>query len=112
MGKQHDSFYILDFSSNSKHVVAHASTTTLQSFLYSLSSVKHTEKNLHIWHCRLGHPSFYRMSFLSDIVPNVSHSSDDNHVCIVCPLVKQKRLPFPHNNHLSPCAFDILHVDI
>ena len=52
------------------------------------------------------------MSFLSNIVPNVSHSCKDNHVCTVCPLAKQKRLPFPHNNHLSPCAFDILHVDI
>ena len=52
------------------------------------------------------------MSFLSDIVPNVSHSCKGNHVCTVCPLAKQKRLPFPHNNHLSHCAFDILHVDI
>jgi hypothetical protein len=69
MVKQQNALYILDLSSNSKHFAAHASTTTLQSFLYSLSSVKHTENTLHIWHCRLGHPSFSRMSFLSDVVP-------------------------------------------
>jgi mRNA-degrading endonuclease HigB of HigAB toxin-antitoxin module len=88
MGKQQNALYILDLSSNSKHVVAHTSTTNLQSFMYSLSSVKHIENNVHVWHCRLGHPSFSKMSFLSDIVPNVSHSCKDNHVCTVCPLAK------------------------
>ena len=88
MGKQQNAFYILDLFSNSKHVAAHTSTTNLQSCLYSLSLVKHIENNVHIWHCRLGHPSFSKMSFLSNIVPNVSHSCKDNHVCIVCPLAK------------------------
>ena len=33
-------------------------------------------------------------------------------VCTVCPLAKQKRLPFISNNNLSSSPFDLLHVDI
>uniref|UniRef100_A0A2N9GA05 Integrase catalytic domain-containing protein n=1 Tax=Fagus sylvatica TaxID=28930 RepID=A0A2N9GA05_FAGSY len=61
---------------------------------------------------RLGHPSFSRMHFLSSLMPHVSHSCTDVHTCNVCPLAKQKRLPFPNNTHLSSQSFDLLHVDI
>ena len=113
MGKQHNGLYLLDVSSDSTQVAAATvSTSSLQKHLYSLSSIKHSSNNFHVWHCRLGHPSLSRMSFLSSIVPNVSHSCNDTHTCIVCPLAKQKRLPFPNKNHLSSTSLDLLHVDI
>jgi hypothetical protein len=113
MGKQHNGLYLLDISSTSNHVAAiTSSVSSFHNLLYSLSLVKHTNNDLHVWHCRLGHPSFSKMSFLSSVLPNFSHSHNNTDVCIVCPLAKQKRLTFPHNNNLSPCAFDLLHIDI
>ena len=35
-----------------------------------------------------------------------------NDLCKVCPLAKQKRLPFPFNNKLSSNAFDLIHLDV
>lgn len=32
--------------------------------------------------------------------------------CQICPLAKQRRLPFKSNNHLSENAFDLIHLDI
>ena len=41
----------------------------------------------------------------------VSKSSLQHH-CDICPLAKQKRLPFVSNNHLSALPFDLIHLDI
>ena len=114
MGKQQNGLYLLDLTSDSQHSAATSSHTTpsLQENLYSLTSIKDSNNNLHVWHCRLGHPSFSRMNFLSSIMPHVSHSCTDVHTCSVCPLAKQKQLPFPNNTHLSSQSFDLLHVDI
>jgi hypothetical protein len=114
MGKQQNGLYLLDLTSDSQHSAATTSHTTpnLQKYLYSLTSIKDSNNNLHVWHCRLGHPSFSRMNFLSSTMPHVSHSCTDVHTCSVCPLAKQKRLPFPNNTHLSSKSFDLLHVDI
>uniref|UniRef100_A0A2N9J288 Integrase catalytic domain-containing protein n=1 Tax=Fagus sylvatica TaxID=28930 RepID=A0A2N9J288_FAGSY len=60
----------------------------------------------------LGHPSLSRMSFLSSVLPHVVHSNEDVSLCTVCPLAKQKRLPFPNKNQLVSSPFDLLHVDI
>ena len=35
-----------------------------------------------------------------------------NDLCNVCPLAKQKRLPFPFNNKINSCAFDLIHLDV
>ena len=103
----------MDLSSDSKHTTATTSTTSSRhKYLYSLSSIKDSNNNRHVWHCRLGHPSFSIMNFMSSIMPNVSHSCTNVHNCTVCPLAKQKRLPFSNNNHLSSKSFDLLHVDI
>lgn len=113
MGKQHSALYLLDLSPSSHHVAAiTTSDSSLHNFLYSLSSIKQSNNDFHVWHCRLGHPAFSKMSFLSSVLPNFSHSQDNTAVCTICLLAKQKRLPFPHHNNLSPCAFDLVHVDI
>jgi hypothetical protein len=51
------------------------------------------------------------MSFLSSVVPHVTHSDNDVSLCTICPLAKQKRLPFPNKNNFIS-SFDLLHVDI
>ena len=113
MGKQHNGLYLLDLSSDSTNIAAViTSNSGLHKHLYSLSSIKNSNKDIHVWHCRLGHPSLSRMNFLSSIVSNASYSSNDAPTCTVCPLAKQKRLPFPNNNHLSLKSFDLLHIDI
>uniref|UniRef100_A0A2N9FQ69 Integrase catalytic domain-containing protein n=1 Tax=Fagus sylvatica TaxID=28930 RepID=A0A2N9FQ69_FAGSY len=111
MGKQQNGLYLLDLTSDLQHSAA-TTSPSLQKSLYSLTSIKDSNNNLHVWHCRLGHPSFSRMHFLSSFMPHVSHSCTDVHTCNVCPLAKQKRLPFPNNTHLSSQSFDLLHVDI
>uniref|UniRef100_A0A2N9IX68 Integrase catalytic domain-containing protein n=1 Tax=Fagus sylvatica TaxID=28930 RepID=A0A2N9IX68_FAGSY len=111
MGKQQNGLYLLDLTSDLQHSAA-TTSPSLQKSLYSLTSIKDSNNNLHVWHCRLGHPSFSRMHFLSSLMPHVSHSCTDVHTCNVCPLAKQKRLPFPNNTHLSSQSFDLLHVDI
>ena len=80
--------------------------------MYSFATVKKLDNDFHTWHYRLGHPSLSRMSFLSSVVPHVTHSDHDVSLCTVCPLAKQKRLPFPNKNHLVSSPFDLLHVDI
>jgi hypothetical protein len=89
MGKQHSGLYLLDLSLSSHHVAAiTTSDSSLHNFLYSLSSIKQSNNDFHVWHCRLGHLAFSKMSFLSNVLPIFSHSQDNTAVCTVCPLAK------------------------
>ena len=65
----------------------------------------------YLWHFKLGHASDAKLHALHDCIPNVSnvHSNKD---CTLCPIAKQKRLPFPFFNHLSGNAFDLIHCDV
>jgi hypothetical protein len=67
---------------------------------------------LQLWHCRLGHPSFDRMHFLQQAVPDLHNINKDSYFCDVCPLAKQKRLYFPNAGHKSMHIFDLIHCDI
>ena len=51
---------------------------------------------------------------LKSIVPEVSCFNDNKNLstCSVCPLAKQKRLPFTSSTHVSVPNFDLIHVDI
>jgi hypothetical protein len=64
-----------------------------------------------IWHYRLGHLSPSRLQFLHS---NNQHISCDliSTPCTICPLAKQKRLPFPHSVTVSTSIFDLIHCDI
>ena len=65
-----------------------------------------------LWHCRLGHPSSQRLALMINIVPELSSRNNNKAFeCNVCPLAKQKRLPFPHSVTTSSC-FDLVHADI
>jgi len=64
-----------------------------------------------IWHYRLGHLSPSRLQFLHS---NNQHISCDliSTPCTICPLAKQKRLPFLHSVIVSTSSFDLIHCDI
>lgn len=63
-----------------------------------------------LWHMRLGHPSQDKLKLLSGTIPLLKSSSLES--CPVCPLAKQKMLPFVSNNNLSSSSFDLIHIDI
>ena len=61
----------------------------------------------------LGHPSPQRLALSQSLVPdvitcNINKSFD----CYVCPLAKQKRLPFQSSISSSSSCFDVIHADI
>ncbi|XP_075663477.1 uncharacterized protein LOC142633086 [Castanea sativa] len=66
-----------------------------------------------LWHSRLGHPSPQRLVLLQSLVPKViTCNINKTFDCSVCPLAKQKRLPFPTSTSSSPLCFDQIHADI
>ena len=66
-----------------------------------------------LWHSRLGHPSFQRLVLLQSVAPIINTCNNNKSFdCTICPLVKQKRLPFPSFAHCSISCFDLVHVDI
>ena len=83
----------------SKHKFAHSS-----SFVNFVSSMPR------IWHFRLSHPSMKKLLPLQETFSVTFNSCTD--ICHICPLVKQKRLPFPFNNNFCASPFDLVHVDI
>ena len=99
--KQRNGLYILEQCTDLGSIpIAKAASTVFHNTLYSFAIVKKLDNDFHTWHCRLGHPSLSRMSFLSSVVPHVTQSDNDVSLCTVCPLAKQKRLSFLNKNHL------------
>ena len=63
-----------------------------------------------IWHDRLEHPSDVKLNSLCNVIPSLKPSC--NKGCQICSMAKLKRLPFPFHNNISPCAFDLIHMDV
>ena len=113
VGQQLDGLYLLQFSS-----LQHTSSTALAEFLAShklnsafnsfSATVASNSTLSSLWHFGFGHPSDPRLQVLSHVFPFLQNSC--NSTCNICPLAKQKRLPF--NNHISNSAFDLLHMDV
>ncbi|RVW78001.1 Retrovirus-related Pol polyprotein from transposon TNT 1-94 [Vitis vinifera] len=75
-------------------IPASSQAKTCNSFQFNsaplaLSSI---HKHLDIWHCRLGHVSSSRFHSLKQIDSAIT--LDHTNVCDICPLAKQRRLPF------------------
>ena len=85
-------------------------THRLNNVFHSFSAALSTSSLSSLWHARLGHPSDAKLQVLGHSFPFLQNSCND--LCKVCPLAKQKRLPFPFNNKLSACAFDLIHLDV
>lgn len=63
-----------------------------------------------IWHSRLGHLSNAKLALMRD--NNVLLFNNDKVFhCEICPLAKQKRLPFTSSSHISNECFDLIHCD-
>lgn len=69
-----------------------------------------TSPSAALWHQRLGHPSKEPCQLLSKI--DSSSSFNSQHVCDVCPLAKQTRLPFSNSAIKTSHPSDLIHCDI
>ena len=65
----------------------------------------------YLWHLRLDHVSDNNLNVLQHTLLDVItfHSNKD---CILCPVAKQKNVPFPSFNHLFDHAFDLIRYDV
>ena len=64
------------------------------------------------WHSRLNHLAFEKLDMLNGLLNFPNNKRDGVHVpCLVCPLVKQRRLSFVSNNSMFKKAFNLIHYD-
>ena len=77
----------------------------------SCNNVDVTNKSV-FWHNRLGHHSLSRMHCITTSASDVSFSISNFPMCSVCPIAKQKRLPFSNENHVCSLVFDLIYCDI
>jgi hypothetical protein len=75
-----------------------------------LHFVKYVDVSANVWHSRLGRLFDSIIQVLHNVLP--SYSSISNKDCLVCPLAKQHRIPFPTSITHSNCSFDLVHCDI
>ena len=109
VGKLHHNLYLLQSSNICDSVLEVSSTLQLvfKSFVNFVSAVSKP----YLWHLRLGHVSDDKLRALHHCLPDVP-SLHNNKDCIICPIAKQKQLPFPCSNHISYNAFDLIHCDV
>nr|XP_023882015.1 uncharacterized protein LOC111994377 [Quercus suber] len=127
LGRKHDGLYILQPTNSAKLFVPIQLSNFMPTVLshpgvYSPSSViadcslvscnNTTVSNSVLWHNRMGHPSSSRLHLISSTIPDVIFCDKELPVCTVCPLAKQKRLPFPNENNICSSIFDLVHCDI
>ena len=117
LGKKQGGLYTLELA----NIVLPKSISDMLSKLFSFSFVNSVNSNnltsvidsTSLWHSRLGHPSFQRLAILQSLIPDVINcSSNKSFDCVICPIAKQKRLPFQSSVHVSNSCFDLVHVDI
>lgn len=99
-GEQICNLYVLD-------TVNMVVSSLLQQPFASCSSVV---VDVALWHKRLGHPSMSKTDSIIDVLGFKQLNKEPFH-CSICPLAKQKRLPFQSKNNMSQQAFDLLHID-
>ena len=99
MGRRQGNLYLLDSS---------VFRSISFAFVVDNNTFAHVNK---LWHFRLGHPSNVKLSVLKPHL-QLQSNGNTNLSCSICPLAKQKRLPFDCHNNLSPSPFDLIHCDI
>lgn len=62
------------------------------------------------WHDRLGHPSAHKIKSLDSVL--LLNKDHNKNTCCICPLAKQKRLPFVSENNMYDKPFQLIHCDI
>lgn len=107
--KVHQGLYYLDttFQSNSSL----SKTCNVLSFPnYNSTSISQTLSDDLLWHYRFGHVSAPRLQLSKHVCPSIHIPK--HHNCVVCPIAKQRKLPFPHSSTVSASCFDLIHMDI
>ena len=78
--------------------------------LSSSSLVESCTINFDLWHFRLGQIPNAKIQLINS--SDSSIKAIHNKVCEICPLAKQKKLPFHISNSQSNKAFQLVHIDI
>ena len=68
------------------------------------------QNDTNLWHHRLGHISFSRLSHVPGI--NLRPSSLDTSICVTCSLAKHTNLPFSLTEHSCHIPFGLIRMDI
>ena len=112
VGKLHNNLYLLQALPDCTSISRASSILqfVFSSLVHSISTVPVLSKP-YLWHLRLGHVSDNKLSNLHNHLPNIIQFQSKKD-CVLCPIVKQKKLPFPSFNHISHNAFDIVHCDV
>jgi hypothetical protein len=96
--REHEGLYYLNLADKIAHV-----TTIDGSHLPTIPKEA-------LWHFRLGHLSHSRITRLHTKFPYVI--IDQNGVCDICHLAKQKKLPYSSSFNKADAAYDVIHLDI
>lgn len=68
------------------------------------------QKQIWLWHCRLGHPSF---SYMKHLIPDLFSSFKDfDFTCDTCILAKSHRVPYPLSTNKCTTPFTLTHSDV
>ncbi|KAL3354309.1 hypothetical protein AABB24_018785 [Solanum stoloniferum] len=106
VGKEEDGLYLL-LRNLSKDQLKHQSFVVLEK---KLEIQQLSEKELNVWHKRLGHGSAQMLSKVfpvnSEVVNKVTNE------CIVCPCAKQTRNMFPVSSSKSSQILYLIHLDV
>ena len=108
----HNNLYLLQASLDCTSISRASSIlqSVFSSLVHSVSSV-HVVSKPYLWHLRLGHVSDNKLStFNNNLLDVIQFQSNKD--CVLCPIAKQKKLPFPSFNHISHNVFDIVHCDV
>ena len=98
-GEQINNLYVLDRDS--------IAVPDAEGMSYSVNVVVDTT----LWHNRLGHPSVAKMESITNVL-GIKQSNNKGVHCSICPLAKQKHLPYISQNNICENVFDLLHIDI
>ncbi|CAL2226894.1 unnamed protein product [Prunus armeniaca] len=68
------------------------------------------QKQIWLWHSRLGHPSF---SYMKHLIPDLfSGFKDSDFTCDTCILAKSHRVPYPLSTNKCTTPFTLIHSDV
>ncbi|CAL8083793.1 unnamed protein product [Prunus armeniaca] len=68
------------------------------------------QKQIWLWHRRLGHPSF---SYMKHLIPDLfSGFKDSDFTCDTCILAKSHRVPYPLSANKCTTPFTLIHSDV
>lgn len=115
LGKEQEGLYILKSSdptvATSNTTISKFNSFTFSTFLADVftSSSSYFDSNVKekMWHYRLGHMS---MSNMKKVFPISTSCSKFSSPCIIYPMARQSKLPFPSSNISTTSVFEFIYV--